>query len=53
MVFICRLWCATENIHEDACIVKAVWVKHYGDLTVMNWSRWKKYCSLSVIKPVG
>ena len=28
-------------------------VKHYGDLTVLNWRRWLRYCSFVVVTPVG
>ena len=33
--------------------IKAAWVNHYGDLTVLNWRRWLRYCSFVVVKPVG
>ena len=36
MAFISGLWCATKDILEDM-VVKAGWVKHCENLTVLNW----------------
>ena len=36
------------------CTVHAVKaIRQYGDLTVLNWSRWLKYYSFFLVKPVG
>ena len=45
VAFIWGLRCATEDIPERMHVLKVVWVKHYGDLTVLNWRRWLRYCS--------
>ena len=34
-VFICGLWCTTEDIPQDTCRVKKA-VRHYGYLTAPN-----------------
>ena len=52
MVFLWGLWCATEDI-PDIHVVKAAWVKYYGDLTALNWRRWLRYCSFVAVQPVG
>ena len=36
-----------------APLIVTAWVKHYGNLTVLNWRRWIRYCSFVVAKPVG
>ena len=46
------LWCATEDIPEDACRVQKA-VRNYGDLTALNWGRWLKCYSFSAVKPAG
>ena len=42
-----------QKIFQKMHVVKAAWIRHYGDLTVLNWSRWVKYCSFFVVNPVG
>ena len=44
-----RRYSRKDTIHHA---VKAAWVKHYGELTVLNWRRWLRYCSFLVVKPV-
>ena len=44
-----RRYSRKDTIHHA---VKAAWVKHYGELTVLNWRRWLRYCNFLVVKPV-
>ena len=54
IAFIWGLCCATEDVPEDILhAVKVAWMKHYGDLTVLNWKRSLRYGNFIVVKTVG
>ena len=43
MAFVCWLWCATEDIPEDACN-KAAWVKQ-----IEIWKYWTEVGDWSIV----